>query len=515
VHTLRKYQVDVLEELRGLLRDGQKRVILHAPTGAGKTVIAAEIIRLAKEKEKKVLFLANRRELIFQAVNTLEESGVSCGIIMAGERPDFGKDVQICSMQTYVRRLDLDELAYNEWFQDADIVIVDECTTAISPSYTKILNAYQDTVSIGLTATPCRGDGRGLGEYYEGIATSISVQALINQEFLVPVRYFAPSKPDLEKVKMVAGDYDKKELGKRMQPLLGDIFLNWAKLAGGLQTIIFAVNVKHSIDLCDEFQKNGVSAVHVDARTPKDERMEALNSLKSGGIQLVSNVGILTEGFDYPEAGCIVLARPTKSLGLYLQMAGRGLRPAKGKKEVLLLDHGGCIEEHGFVEWDREWTLDGKKRAWSKPSEKQTEKVVKCRACHLVFEGSNKCPQCGTEVRSFGKKIKTIEAELREIDAKKKKVTTIDKRVYLGMLKYWVREKGYNPKMVIAKYKTKFDCWPHHSIADVAPIEPDKEFLNLMKYDIIKWRKEKEKKLSQERIVVNEVREDSRYVSYG
>jgi hypothetical protein len=172
-------------------------------------------------------------------------------------------------------------------------------------------------------------------------------------------------------------------------------------------------------------------------------------------------------------------------------MAGRGLRTADLKYDMILLDHGGCIEEHGRLEWSREWSLDGKKKAWGEPKKEEKEKkMLKCSACHLVFEGSDTCPDCGSKVRTFGKKIETIDAELQEL--KKNKKDSIDiKRRYLGMLKFWVNEKGYNPKMITAKYKTKYDCWIHHSIKDVALIEPDNAFLNLMKHDMIKWAKRK------------------------
>ena len=491
--SLRKYQDDGLEGMREAIRQGKKRIILYSATGSGKTVMSAAIIHRAKEKGSLVLFLANRRELIFQAVNTLEEFGISCGVIMAGEEPDFSKDVQVASMQTYVKRMDLKAPLFNEWWHNADIVIVDECHSAISPSYRKILDGYENTVSIGLTATPCGSQGRGLGEYYESIVSTISIEKLIEQGHLVPCRYFAPSKPDLERIKIVAGDYDKKELGRRVQPLIGDVFLNWARVAGGLQTIIFAVDVKHSIAIKDEFEKNGVSVVHVDAKTPKDVRMEALEDLKSGRVQVITNVGILTHGFDYPEAGCIILARPTKSLSLFLQMAGRGLRPAKGKTEVVLLDHGGCIEEHGFVEWDREWSLDGKKRAWSKPSKDDTEKVVKCRACHLVFQGSDTCPDCGTKVKSFGKKIPTIEAELEELKSKEKTEPTMaDKRRFYGMLEYERRMRHYSEGWTAHKYKSKFGTWPK-GFKGMGPIQPNAKFFNWITYQNIKWAKSKQR----------------------
>lgn len=490
---LRKYQIDSIQKVREEIISGKKKVILHAPTGSGKTICAADIIQSALGKKKKVLFLANRRELIFQAKERLQEGGIESSIIMAGEETDFTNDLQIASMQTYVRRINLDN-PDKPWTHDADLIIADECHGSISPSWQKILKKYPEKVVIGLTATPCRGDGRGLGEYYDSIVSSVDIGELIKQEYLVPVKYFCPSKPDLDKIKITAGDYNKKELGKRVdtKKLVGDIFENWAKFGGARKTIIFAVNVKHSLHIKAKFEKHGINIAHVDAKTPADERKEILDRLKTGDIQVITNVGILCEGFDFPEASCIILARPTKSMGLYLQMAGRGLRPFKGKADMILLDHGGCVEEHGLVEWEREWSLDGKKKAWNKKSQKKEKQPVQCSFCHQVFAGANICPDCGSEIKTFGKDVTTLDAELKEL--KKTKATIGDKRIYLGMLKKYVSDKGFNPKMVNAKYKNVFGCWPHHSISDVAPIPPDEVFLNKMLADKIRYFKSKEVK---------------------
>jgi hypothetical protein len=185
------------------------------------------------------------------------------------------------------------------------------------------------------------------------------------------------------------------------------------------------------------------------------------------------------------------MARPTKSFGLYKQCCGRGLRPANGKIDCLIVDHSGVIEEHGFLDDPVCWTLDGREKAYKKNEKKEKEKKpVKCSVCNLVFEGSNKCPDCGSPVNSFGKKVDTIDAELKEINGKK--ATMMDKMRYLGMLKYWVRMKEYNPKMINAKYRNRFGCWPHHTIKYVEPIEPDEAFLNLMRHDMIRYAKRRE-----------------------
>jgi superfamily II DNA or RNA helicase len=309
----------------------------------------------------------------------------------------------------------------------------------------------------------------------------------------VPVRYFTPSTPNLEGIKTVAGDFDKKELGKRINTakLVGDIYSNWSRICPDRATIIFATNVKHSISIAEAFSRNGVEIAHIDAKTPPEGRERALDALKSGKIQVVTNVGILCEGYDLPKASCIVLARPTQSLGLYIQMAGRGLRTAEMKQDCILIDHGGCVERHGLLEWSREWSLDGKKKAWKTADREQKEKgMLKCIACHCVFTGTDTCPDCGSQSKTFGKKVETKDADLEELN--KKKISIADKRIYLGMLKYWVNEKGYSSRMVTAKYKNKFGCWAHHSIADVAPITPDQKFINQMRHEQIKWAKRKE-----------------------
>lgn len=492
---LRDYQKDAEDGIRNSMARGNKKVIYRAATGSGKTATAASIAIKASRRGKKVLFLANRRELIHQAEQTLSSCELDCGVIMANVAPNLSADIQIASMQTYIRRMDLDELRFNKWWHKADLIIVDEAHGSISPSFQKILESYKDVFVLGLTATPCRADGRGLGEYYDEIVSTIDIEKLIADGYLVPVRYFAPHTPDLEGIKTTAGDYNKKELGERVNKikLVGDIYENWSLICPDRPTIIFATNVKHSLSIEETFLKKGVKIAHIDAKTPVEERTQNLSDLRCGKIQVITNVGILCEGFDFPEASCIALARPTKSLGLYLQMGGRGLRISEGKKDCIILDFAGCVENHGKLEWDREWTLDGKKKAWGekKKSKEKEKQMSKCSACHAIFEGEKNCPDCGTELKRFGKRIETEDAELKEI---KPKDTIADKRIYLGMLKHWVNGMGYSHKMVNAKYKGKYGVWPHFSISDVAPIVPDEKFLNRMKYDQIRWAKSKRSK---------------------
>ena len=493
---LRPYQEQAVNQLREVLRSGKRCPILVSPTGSGKSVTLGKVISLVVDNGKKVLWLVHRRNLVFQMKGVLEDYfGIKAGVIMAGIEPALDELVQLATLQTYSRRIELGYFSENKICFDPDIIIIDECHRSCSKSYQDILSHYPDKIVIGTTATPLRADQRGLGEVYDSIVDVIGVKELVDLGYLSPMRYFAPVQIDLEGVRTAMGDYIIKDLDGKLNKtkLIGDIVENWLRIAEGRKTIVFAVNVKHSKAICEEFNKQGVKAEHLDAHSKDDEREDVFRRMQNGDITIICNVALYQEGLDVPNVACIVFARPTKSLGLFRQCGGRGMRIADGKLYCIFIDHGNALEEHGLLDWEIEWSLDGRERAWPKPSREKTDKLVKCCACHKVFEGSNTCPDGGTKVRSYGKKILTVEAELEEIDEKKKSVSVTDKRVYLGMLKTYVSNKGWNPKAVNAKYRGKFGVWPHSSIRDVAPIEPDMAFLNMMKSDMIRYFKGKEK----------------------
>ena len=234
---LRPYQLETIEAARNSLRAGNKRIIIQANCGAGKTIMAADIISSAIEKGNKVLFLVHFRQLAYQAMERFTDFGMGdeVGYIMAGEESNLDRRIQVASVQSYGRRLNFAGLAHNKWFSDADIVIYDECHASIAKTRKAILDLYKDKIIIGLTASPCRGDQRGLGEVYEDIVTCSNIKELTDLGFLVPVRYFgAKHTPDLENIPTVAGDYNQKVLGERVdkKQLVGDIFVNWLRIAG-------------------------------------------------------------------------------------------------------------------------------------------------------------------------------------------------------------------------------------------------------------------------------------------
>jgi superfamily II DNA or RNA helicase len=501
---LRPYQLETVEAIRNSICQGNKRIIVQAPCGAGKTIIVAHIIQKALLKNSKVVFLVHLRQLAHQAIERFTECGMGdkVGVIMAGEEPHLDRSVQVVSVPTYSRRLQLAELKNNKWFKEANLVFYDEAHASIAKTRKDILNLYKgNTILIGLTATPCRADGRGLGEIYDDIVSVSNIHKLTQLGYLVPVLYYgAKELPDLNDIPLVAGDYNKKILGQRVdqKKLVGDILENWLRIAPDRQTVIFAVNVKHSRHIESVFKAHNIAIEHVDAHTPDDLRKDILQRFKKGTTQVVTNVGVYSEGADFPWASCIVLAQPSKSYGRYVQRGGRGLRPYPGKKDCIIIDHSRLIEQHGYLDDDVTWTLDGKKIAWKKKKIVKKERVIiTCTECQNLFYG-NVCPQCGTRLTPTQKEIITTKAELKLMKGKhneaKAPASTEDKRRFYGMLLYehQVNHPEYRPGWLANQYRTKFGVWPK-GMGNTYRIEPDKQFLNFLTWQRIKYFKGKGK----------------------
>lgn len=381
------YQVTAIRNTKGYLIAGRKRVLIVAPTGAGKTTIAAEIITGAVDKARRVLFIAHRKELIDQASARLDRYGLDHGIIKAGtKRAKPRALVQVASIQTLTRR----ELP------PADIIIIDEAHRSKSKSYMDVLAAYPHAVTLGLTATPWRLDGSGLGDLFQELVLVCQPGYLIDRDpaVLVKPRVFAPATPDLKGMKSSKGDYEQAALQALMstEASVDEIVLNWQRHAAGRATVAFATGINHSLMIRDAFRAIGVAAEHIDGNTGNDERERILKNLDEGRVQLVSNCEVLTEGWDCPRVACAILARPTKSLSLYLQMVGRVLRATAGKADAIVLDHAGNHAEHGFATDDREWNLQGKKK---QPKVAGIKNCPECFACCPSL--CRTCPECGEE----------------------------------------------------------------------------------------------------------------------
>lgn len=371
---LRPYQVEKIQAARDLMAQGKKAICLVAPTGAGKTVISASIVQSAITKGRRVLFLAHRRELIDQCAAKLRDLGIwNYNVILSGHPHSRNPDapVQIASLHTLLRRA----------FPPADLVVIDEAHHAAGNSYQTLLKNYPDAYVLGLTATPERLDGKGLDSLFHDLLDVATVPELIDQGFLVAPTCLAPSpeavaqlKAALSRVKQRDDDYAEGELGEVMDSpeLVGDIISHWRQWASGEKTIVFAAGVAHSQHIVEQFREAGVKAAHLDGSMRMDEREGILKAWRGTDIDVVSNCQILTEGFDFPELSCCILARPTKSVALHLQMVGRVMRVAPGKTGAVILDHAGNTLELGPPHIERVWTLGGFQK------KKKMEKTYAC-----------------------------------------------------------------------------------------------------------------------------------------
>jgi DNA repair protein RadD len=287
------------------------------------------------------------------------------GEIAAGKGRNYHRRVQIVSVHTAVRRDDLPK---------PDLVIVDECHLAVATTYKKVLGRIGNPVLLGLTGTPCRLDGRGLGELFDEIIPTCSTQTLIDEGLLAPIKYYAPYRPDLTSFKTYRGDYKQSDAEAEMNrtKITGDAIEHYRKHCDGKRAVVFCTSIKHAEHVAEEFRATGYKAVAISGESKTAERKAALSGLRSGELQVVCNAQLWVAGVDVPEIECIVLLRPSKSLTFYLQSIGRGLRTAPGKKHLTVLDHAGCIFEHGPPDMERQWTL-------AEPSEEG-----RCHACAAV-----------------------------------------------------------------------------------------------------------------------------------
>lgn len=495
---LRDYQHVAVDGLRDAIRGGARLPVLQAGTGAGKTIMAAEVIRSSQGKGKFCVFLAHRRELVHQASDKLTRFGVAHGIVMAGEQP-LARHTQVASIQTLTSRW----TRRGEEPPPADLVVIDECHRATARTYRQLIDWYRErgAVVLGLTATPIRTDGTGLGDVFDAMVCCPSLKSLTDDGHLVPARFYAPTNPDLTGVQVRRGDYVDGDLeGVMDRPqLVGDIVTHWLRHAADRKTVVFATSVRHSAHLAEEFRKSGVAAEHLDGETPKDERDAILRSLSDGDLQVVTNCEVLCEGWDQPDVSCLVLARPTKSPVRYLQMVGRVLRSHPGKVDALVLDHAGCVHEHGFpVEFD-DWALE--KGTAQHPNKTQRErqkreaKVIVCEQCFASYTGSPKCPECGHVRQVKGRDVAYIDGDLGEVkrkgSAEKVEASRGDKQRWWGELLGIAGERGYQRGWASHKYRERFGVWPR-GLADVSR-PPSPEVRRWVKSRQIAWAKAQQK----------------------
>ena len=486
----RAYQAEAVQNLRSGLAEGFKRQMLSSPTGSGKTEMGMILVRGAIGKGKRVGFLCNRIHLVGQTSQRFFRAGINHGVIQGSNTTRTYENVLVASIQTVAKR----------GMPDVDLLIIDEAHgVAGSKDYRKVISQHKGPV-IGLSATPF---SKGLGKHYDDLGGALfeqmviaaTIQDLIEQGFLVDCDVYAPSAPDLSKVKITAGDYNEKELGEAVDKpdLVGDIVREWKKHANGTPTVCFATNISHSKHIVEQFLSHGVKAEHVDCYTDDMERAAILSRVASGETTVISNVGILCEGWDFPACKTLILARPTKSLILYLQMAGRVLRPHAGKERALILDHSATVQNIGFPTDDFPMELDDGKPKTSSGSTKKKEeekKPTKCPSCTYLKKNGGKCPVCGfapvkpnTVEHAAGELVALTKKE----KAKKAKLDGLNKQHVYSELFRIAEERGYKSGWVANQYRNIFGVWPR-GLEDIGR-PPSLMVQNLVKSAMIRFHK--------------------------
>jgi DNA repair protein RadD len=413
--TLRPYQAQVIDKIRDTYRQGYRAPLLVLPTGSGKTVCFCEIAEKVASRGRRVNILVHRQELLTQTSEHLTRLGVSHGIISPGHSMT-GDAVQVSSVQTLVRRLDR--------ATQPDLVIVDECHHATAGTWSQVLCRWSAARVLGVTATPCRLDGRGLGKaaggFFDTMIEGPDIRTLIDAGYLAPpVVYAPPTDVDLKGVHMRGGDYAQNELSDRMdkRTITGSAIEHYNRICPGVPAIAFCASVKHAEHVAAEFEAAGIASVSLTGNMGDAVRKYRIGALATGQVRVLTSCEIISEGTDIPVVTAAILLRPTCSFGLYLQQVGRCLRPHPQKTNAIILDHVGNCLKHGLPDDVRSWSLTGEIRKKKKGAVVALPRIRQCEKCYAVFSiGLTHCPQCGWAVSFSSREVKQVEGTLTMVN---------------------------------------------------------------------------------------------------
>ena len=440
---LRDYQVRAIDEVRQSYRTGHRRPLLVSPCGSGKTVIFSHIGKSAAERGKRVMILVHRQELIDQVSAALDNCAVPHGIIAASHDRKLAGSVTVASVMTLIRRV--------KQTKAPDLLIIDEAHHAVSDSWGAIIRAYPTARLLGVTATPTRTSGQGLGDVFDDMIYGPGVRELTDAGHLAPARVFAPPTIDTTGMHTLMGDYLKSEIAAAVDKpkVTGDAIEHYQKLTPGRKAVVFCVSLEHAGHMARAAREAGITAVEMDGRMDREVRRRIVRDFVAGAIQWLVTVDIVAEGFDVPDIEVGIFLRPTQSMGLWLQQSGRVLRTAPGKTEAVCLDHAGNTLRHGLPSDDREWSLEGRKRDARAPS----ESAASIRVCPQCFSaqlsGKPTCMHCGCVFEVKARQVQREEGTLTEITpeqiARRRERQLQGRATSLEQLQAIGRIKGYKP----------------------------------------------------------------------
>jgi len=445
-----------------------------APTGSGKTVCQAFVCKEGWERKERTAILTPRIEIFDQTHSALMDmcGYENVGTLRSGHNWDSYKPIHVVSWPTLVSRMSKSDL----WLPDVDRILCDEAHLSVSPKALEILEHYhgKGIPIIGYTATPARKTGKGLGVIYDAINEVATVRQLQKEGYLCEVEYWGGKLADLTDVKIIRGDYETGALSKSSRVIVGDVVDNWMRLAKDRHTIVFAVDIAHAEALTDRFLELGVSAGCIHSRLTPEKRDDVMRRFRATTIQVLVNVTILSYGVDVPSISCIVCARETKSIVLWKQMLGRGMRPHGAKDFCMVVDHTRNTRDLGMAEDDCSWSLesgvDAVKNKTQEEKEARQENNYTCGECNYIFSGTRECPRCGWE-KPFAKvDVAIIDAELVRIgkyQAKPLGDGWPTHEMLWRMLKAEELRRGYKVG------------WAYHKFREKAGVPPDRKWEHL------------------------------------
>lgn len=438
---LRDYQTRDVARIREAFRK-HSRVVYQAPTGSGKTVLFCHLAQAAVARGTRVCILVHRRELLKQASAKLRDNGVHHGVI-SPDHPHSDALVHVASKDTLARRAGYEF----DWF------IVDESHHIVAPTYKSIIG---DTPVLGVTATPCRLSGAGLGTVFEHMVVGPTVRELIGQGHLSRFKYLGPPcRVNMKQVKSHHGDWDREQAANLLDnpAMNGDVIKHYAKHLNGMPAIAFCSTVAHAESVAEQFRASGYRAESVDGKMPNDVRDDRIRAIGDGRLNVLTSCELIGEGLDVPLVYGALLIRPTKSLSVFLQQIGRVLRPAPGKESVIL-DHVGNYLRHGLPDMDRTWTLDA-----GAGKEKCDEKIKQCPVCFFVHDPAPECPNCGYMYKVEKKTVRQMkynDADLAEIRITDEEARTLlSKARTLQQFHDAAKLTGKKPGWAFMKWKTR------------------------------------------------------------
>jgi DNA repair protein RadD len=410
---LRDYQEELVNGVRQQIHAGHKRILMQLPCGGGKTACAGYILSRTVANGHRAMLAAHREELCQQASATMDKFSVPHGLIMSGEKMNLSKPMQVASILTLRNRL--------QKVPPPAVLVIDECQHLPSKTWREVAEHYaaQNTIIIGLSATPKRLSNESLKDHFDVMVKGPSIKELIAAGALSPYKYYAPAVGiDLTGITIRCGDYATKELElvTNKRQITGDVIQYYKKLIPGKRAIVFCVSVAHAQAVASQFTESGIPAECVDGNMPREARRGAMERFRRGETLALVNVEIAGEGVDIPAVEAVIMLRPTESLSLYLQQAGRALRPDRDNpfKTAYIIDHCGNVYRHDMPDTEHDWSLEAeiKKR---RQSDGPTLSVKCCPSCYSVHAPARECPYCGWIYKVEPREVKMTPGELKEL----------------------------------------------------------------------------------------------------